>query len=302
LWGEVDLVRTDVFVPALAGLLPAEPVAVKKSWNADRVAIQELTDLDKIDDAVFVCNFEQVFDWNKRPTAVVRFKDAKVKGVGEDGSARHELDGVIYVDLQAKFINYVHVRATHFMLDKDGKEHGKISGTLTITRGGPQTNDLSNIALQGLKLEPNADNTKLLFEHPQVGARFEYPRNWRVGVINDKQIAVDERFGSGMLISIGPSTATPAADKFFKDTLGWLSKQEAKVLKTEDPRVIQGDLRGFSFDVELGKNKERVLLQYYATRQGNQGATIAGRITPKDQQAIRGEAERIVRSLQLTGK
>ena len=44
-WGEIDLVRTDVFAPALTGLLPDKAVQVDDRWKASALAIQELTDL-----------------------------------------------------------------------------------------------------------------------------------------------------------------------------------------------------------------------------------------------------------------
>ena len=59
-WGEIDLVRTDVFTPALAGLLPTGPVAVGARWKAADSAVRELTDLARIDDGGLDCRLEQV--------------------------------------------------------------------------------------------------------------------------------------------------------------------------------------------------------------------------------------------------
>src|SRR5437016_2731584 len=47
--GEIELVRTDVFTPALAGLLPKAPVRAGDAWTADVEAVKELTDLETID-------------------------------------------------------------------------------------------------------------------------------------------------------------------------------------------------------------------------------------------------------------
>jgi hypothetical protein len=44
-WGEVDLVRTDVFPAALTGLLPDGAVRPGDGWKAATAAVQELTDL-----------------------------------------------------------------------------------------------------------------------------------------------------------------------------------------------------------------------------------------------------------------
>ena len=59
MWGEIDLIRTDVFTPALAGLLPGHPVHVGDRWSATQSAIQELTDLERIEEGSLECRLEQ---------------------------------------------------------------------------------------------------------------------------------------------------------------------------------------------------------------------------------------------------
>ena len=54
-WGEIDQVRTDVFTPALVGLFPANAVRVGERWTAANTAIQELTDLERIEESKIEC-------------------------------------------------------------------------------------------------------------------------------------------------------------------------------------------------------------------------------------------------------
>src|SRR5262245_20616963 len=49
MWGELELVRTDLIVPALAGLLPDRAVRPGDTWTASRGAAVELTDLEEIE-------------------------------------------------------------------------------------------------------------------------------------------------------------------------------------------------------------------------------------------------------------
>ena len=50
-WGEIDVVRTDVFNPArIPGLLPAGPVKKGQTWKASAAAVAELTDMEKVED------------------------------------------------------------------------------------------------------------------------------------------------------------------------------------------------------------------------------------------------------------
>jgi hypothetical protein len=297
LWSEIELVRTYVFVPALQGLFPTESVRAGDRWQADRIAVQELTDVEKIDQADFTCTLDKVTTLLGRRTAHVSFT-GKVRGIGEDGPALHELRGIYYFDLDANFLSYLYVKGTHHLLDKAGNATGKIDGTFVITRAPtPQTREVDDAALRGMKLEPNADNTLLLFEHPQVGARFVYPRNWRVAGFNDKQIGIDESKGSGLLLTLSPAANTPNGILFLQETQHFLVKQQAKIFRTEQPRVVANGLETFTIDAETAK--QRVSLQYYTTRQGAQGATIAARLLPRDLPQVQREVEQIARSLQL---
>jgi hypothetical protein len=296
-WGEIDLVRTDVFVPALRGLLPPQPVRPGDRWNADLIAIQELTDLEKIDKAQFVCTFEKVTTLLGKRNAHVNF-EGTVQGVGEDGNALHEMRGSFYVDLDDQFLCYLYVKGTHHLLGKDGKGLGKIEGSFVMTRSrAPLTGELSDAAIRGLELEPNADNTLLLFDQPQLGVRLLYPRNWRVAGANGQQIGIDEKHGSGMLITLATAATTPTGAQFRQETFNWLTKNQAKILREEKVRTLQPGLETFSFEGEV--ERQKVVLQYYVLRQGSQGATIAVRTTPEAVNAVRPDIDRIMRSLQL---
>lgn len=296
-WGEIELVRTDVFTPALSGLFPTKAVRPGDRWNADAIAIQELTDLEKIERADFVCTFEKVTTLLGRRNAHVQF-EGKVHGIGEDGKALHELRGSYYVDLDADFLTYLYVKGTHHMLDKAGKPTGKIEGAFVMTRTPtPQAKELGDETLRGLTLEPNAENTRLLFEHPQVGVRFLYPRNWRIAGFNDKQIGIDENRGSGLLLTLAPAAGTPTGAQFYQETIQFLKKQQTKISREEKPRAIAGGWETFGFDAEIGK--ERVFLQYYTTRQGSHGATLTARLLQADLATVQRDVEQIARSLQL---
>jgi hypothetical protein len=299
-WGEIELVRTDVFAPALRGLFPSGPVSPGDSWRADDIAMRELTDLEKIEKADLTCRFEKVTTLLGRRNAHVQF-EGKVQGLGEDGHALHELRGSYYIDLDADFMSYLYVKGTHHLLDKTGKATGKIDGSFMMTRSpGAQSKEISDDALRGMTLEPNAENSLLLFEHPQTGARFLYPRNWHVAGVNDKQIGVDEKRGCGVLITLTPAASTPNGTQFFNETVSFLQKERAKLTRAEKPRVVQSGLETFSFEGELANQK--VVLQYYTTRQGDHGATLTARILPAHAAEVQGDVERIARSLQWRTK
>src|SRR5262249_15401890 len=116
-WSEIDLVRTDVFTPALAGLLAKDAVKPGDRWQADVVAVKELTDLERIEEGGLTCTFDAMTTVVGRQQARISFQGS-VRGLGEDGSARHQLEGQLYFDLVSNHLSYIHVKGTHYLLNK----------------------------------------------------------------------------------------------------------------------------------------------------------------------------------------
>jgi hypothetical protein len=298
-WNEMDLIRTDVFTPALTGLLPSQSVRLKDRWAAAGYAVQELTDLEKIEEGTITCQLEQVVQQNGRRQARVSFTGT-ARGVGEDGPTRHTLDGFFLFDLQSNHMSYLTAHGVQQLLDKDGKTAGKVDGTFTLTRRPETCKELSDESLRPLKLEPNEENTQLLYDNPEMSVRFLHPRRWRVAGVHGRQIALDENGGSGILLTLEPLNRTPTAEEFLKESKSWLEQQKAKVLRVEPVRQLQSapkTIEQFSLDTEI--EKQRVLMRYLVLRQPRGGATIAARVLPAQQQIILQDIEKIARSLQI---
>src|SRR5262245_51970857 len=115
-WGEIDLVRTDVFTPALAGLLPKDAVKPGDKWQADPLALKELTDLERIDEGGLTCALEAITTLVGRQQARIGFQ-GNIRGIGEDGAGRHQLEGHLFFDLTSNHISYVFVKGTHYLID-----------------------------------------------------------------------------------------------------------------------------------------------------------------------------------------
>jgi hypothetical protein len=301
LWGEIDLVRTDVFTPALVGLLPQGPVTLKSRWTASTAAIQELTDMVSIDEGSVRCTFTERASLGDRPHVRISFTGT-VRGTNEDGPNRQHLEGYLFFDLESRHISYLYLKGTQSLLDADGKVQGKIVGRFTLTRQvsqGPR--DLSDQALRGVVLEPTADNTLLLYDNADLGIQFLYPRRWHVAGVRGRQVALDEVKGNGLLLTLEPARQVPSAAQFLAESRTWLGQQKARLLRVEQPRRLQGSpavVDHFALDAEV--MGQRVLMDYYVLRQARGGATLAARLLPADQAALRKEVERIARSLRIT--
>ncbi len=301
-WGEIDQVRTDVFTPALVGLLPDRPVHSGDRWTAGNAALEELTDLERIEEGKVECRLEEITALQGRRYARVRFAGS-VRGNNEDGPNRQELDGYLFFDLESNHVSYLSLHGVTSPLDAAGKPLGRVTGQFVLTRQAHRrAPDLGDEALKTWTLEPNADNTQLLYDNPELGVRFLYPRRWHVAGVRGTQVAVDEAQGSGLLLTLEPPARVPTAAQFLAESRGYLEQQKAKVLAARAPRRLTGaphELEQFSLEIEaMG---QRAVMDYYAIRQPGGGATLAARLLPADLTELRKEVERIARSIQIKG-
>jgi hypothetical protein len=300
-WGEIDLVRTDVFTPALTGLLPAGAVKAGDGWPAAREAVQELTDLERIEEGGLGCKYVGVTMVGNRRHARVEFTGG-VRGLGEDGPSRHTLEGYLFFDLESRHISYVSLSGVQQLLDKDGKVVGKVEGSFVLTRQ-PHTRarELSDEGLRGKALEPNDDNTQLYYDNPDLGVRLLHPRRWHIAGVRGRQIGLDEKKGSGLLLTVEPLKQVPAAAAFLQEARTYLQGQKATVVRQEGPVTVQGAPQTVErFSLETAMGTERVTLVYFVIRQPLGGATLVARLLPADLLALQREVERVARSVVIT--
>lgn len=302
-WGEIELVRTDVFTPALAGLLPTTPVRAADTWQASSEAVLELTDLERIEQGGLTCRLESIQVLNNRRHARVAFSGS-VRGLGEDGPCQHQLEGYFYFDLTSQHLGYLSLKGTQLLLDKSGAAAGKIEGTFVLTRQPlRQCPTLTDEALRGLVLEPNEDNTLLLYDSQELGVRFLYPRRWRVAGANGRQIGLDEKRGSGLLLTLEPLGKVPSSAQFLQEVKNWLGQQKGRVIRIDTPRQLQGAPRWLEhFVVEAEVGRQHVSLQYFVVRQTQGGGTLTARLLPADLASLQRDAARIARSIEITRK
>jgi hypothetical protein len=294
LWGEIELLRTDIVVPALGGLLPGRAVRPGETWKASAAVVMELTDLEKIDSGELVCTLDKVIESGPRKVAQVLFAGT-LTGVNEDGPTRQKLSGKLQVDLAAECITFLKVDGEHDLLDADKKVAGRITGTFELTRK-PLTNHpaLADAATKGLDLNPSAENTKLLYHTPEGGVRFVHPRNWRVVRTTGRQITLDETEGAGLLITLDTAEGVPTAARYLREALKELQERGAKVLDRTAPERLADDIDRFTVDAQFGTDK--VAMVYFVIRQEKGAATLAARVPDRFRDVRLKELDGLVRS------
>jgi hypothetical protein len=302
--GELDIVRTDVFAPALVpGLLPPGAVKPGATWKASADAVSELTNVEKVEEGGVTVEFVGIAKPGGKQLARLKVSGT-VRGVNEDGPCRHKLDGTAYFDLDANLLTYLSVKATKEMLDGKGQTVGVIEGQFVMTRTAvaKMPADLSDASLRDLDLKPGAENTLLLYDNPDLGVRFLHPRGGRVGAVQGRQMTLDHARGAGILITVEPPAKVPAPEDYLKEVLADLKKQKAEVTGTEKPSRARAEPITLDlFAIEATVEKQNRRLEYAVLRQADGGATIAANLPAADA-ALRPEVVRIVRSLSVTRK
>ena len=296
-WGEIDIVRTDVFLPALAGLLPSGAVKPGDSWKASADAVQELTGLATLDQGQLDCRLEQVTRGQARVGLT-----GTVQGLTEDGTNRQQLKGHFLFDMAANRLVHVELRGIRSLLAADGREVGRVEGRFVLETQVARTPvpELTDEALRGVTLDPSADNTLLLFDNPEVGVRFLYPRRWRVASAGTNQVTVDAPDGSGFLLTVEASARTPSAEQFLNESRGFLEGKKARIVRVEPPQTVQANPPREHFALEVELNGQKFLMDYHVSRQTDGGAIVAARLLPGDQEALRREVEGIARTVVIT--
>jgi hypothetical protein len=225
--------------------------------------------------------------------------------VNEDGPNRQKIDGVAYFNLETRLLTYLSIRGSHELLDgTSGQTMGVIEGQFILTRSplAEHPADLSDASLRGLVLKPDAENTLMLYDDPGLGVRFLYPRGWRVGAVQGKQVTLDHaRLGGGVLITVEAPAKVPTAEDYQREVAGFLEKEKAKVTVAGQPMRVRpdpGQLDRFALEAVFEKDAAR--LEYAVLKQTDGGATVAARLPAAVAADLRPDVERVIRSLSIT--
>jgi hypothetical protein len=299
--GEIDLVRTDVFTPALVGLLPRGEVRIGDTWKAAEAAVRELTDLEKITGGELVCRLDKLDDAGGQPTAKIAFQGA-IAGIGENGPTRHELEGFLHFDRQARRIAYLSLKGNEILHDAMGQPQGKVTGTFVLTRTAePLPREIAD--LRGIDVNPNDTNTQLLFDDEESGLRFLHSRRWKSRV-EGNTVKLDDHRGNGLLITIESLQRLPTALQFQKETRTWIESRKGTVHLASAIGTAQRfptQVESFAFDADLREEKgsRRVLLYHAVVHDTRAGATVSATLTTQDRAVVQREIERIVAGIRF---
>ena len=304
LWGEIDAIRTDVFSPALVpALLPAKAVAVNDTWPLAADGVTELTDLEKVTAGGFTLKFVGVVTVNGHKQARLSLSGS-ARGVDDNGPCKHTLDGTAYFDLDGNRLSYLSLKGTHDLLDGSGQTVGTIEGRFTLNRTATAgVTELSDAALKDLELKPTPENSALLYDNAQLGVRFLYPRRWRVGAVQGRQVTLDGPNGAGILITVEAAKSLPQAADFLRESTAFLQKSAKDVTVVQKAERVADKPALERFALTATMKDEKVRMDYAVlTNADGTGATFAGRLPDADADALGKDVEKILKSLSAEKK
>jgi len=286
--GELEQVRTDIFVPRLSGMLPTQVVERGQSWKAATPAVLELTDLQSLQSGSLECTLSEVAG----DVAVVKFA-GQVQGATPNGSNQQTLQGNYRFDLKAQRLVSLQFEVTSLLRDKQNKEVGDITARFQLTR---KLTGVAELSTSGLTLDANEENTLLLVQEPRLGLELLHSRRWVPSPVNDQSWRVDGPSGSGLTLQFEPAANIPAAEAIRRQIEATLSKTVQQLRPLPDPAGWEGTQRLSWTGTQNGKD---FVYEYFLWKQGSKGAIVAGRYHAPDAAPAQKDAERLVKSLRL---
>lgn len=302
--GEIDVVRVDLFAPALVrGLLPADPVAPGAQWPASEAAVRELTDYESVAASDLQVTFSAVVTLNGKRLAKLAFAGT-VAGATEDGPSRQAIRGTAYFDLGDNVLTYLKMTGTNQLLGPNGVVAGEVTGTFTLTREkAASPAGLTPESLSGVGLEPTATNSLLLYDDSSLGLKFLYPRGWRIGLTSGRQLALDESGGqSGLLVTVSPPGQVPTLAGYHAEVKAFAAREKWVVAAEVPPAAdaVKPALGVFGFDATKPGGAP-LRLDYLLVTTPEFGAKVAVRIAPgPGAERLRAEALGVARSMELS--
>ena len=296
--GEIDLIRTDVFTPALSGMLPKDAVAPGDSWKGTEAATRELTDLVQITGGELTCRFVKA----DAVQAKIAFEGI-ISGVGENGPTKHELDGFCYFDLKANALSYVSLKGTEHLLDEKGEAKGRVTGTFVLTRE-MKTAPAGIADTTNLTLDPDEDNTRLLFEDEELGLRFAHSRKWKPRV-DGSQVRLDDLRGNGVVITLDPVARVPTLQQFQNEVRTGIERRKGTVTFVSPMNAVQRQptaVESLSIEADIPgeKGSQRGILLVAVIRDEAFGATLAATLVTNDRATLAREMERLAASVRAS--
>ncbi len=208
----VDLLELPGDPLSLIGLLPATPVNVGDSWQADAWAAQMLATIEAAESSEMTCTFLEL----SGTTATIEI-NGLVKGQRLGATSEVNITGRLTFDTATSCVNSGNLN--YRITAAEGVVNPGMTANvqMTMTREPVASNGrLDDALLARIPLDPPEGADALVFDAPPWGVRFHHDRNWFIfqAILDtDPKVVILRLIENGALISqcnISPIPGVPA--------------------------------------------------------------------------------------------
>ena len=295
---EIHTLSHQVFVPALNGLLPTEPLKVGLKWNANKGAVAQLAGLVPMESGNLSCTVNRLDFPHGDLTLVQIGFEGVLKGMSEEGRVSDDVTGSMYLDRSNGRIHSLTVEGVRTLFDE--KETTKVVGslemkyTLAIRERAADANLGDAIAAEAAK-DPTLVQTAVLYAYPPCAVEIVHPRAW---ILHDATKPPRLEFmygkeGHQLTMNFHEDDKTPNVNEYFKEVEGSLNREKFTDVKwtIEPEQSIDGQRGNANFRCigrfeATAKKDGDWRMRYYVWQKGRRGVSVG--VFTHSQAASRG--------------
>jgi CxxC motif-containing protein len=294
-----DLAMLDehVHLLDLVKFIPSAELKVGDVWDADPIALAELTGVDQIESGSVRCKVEGILKIKDRPFLQISGV-GNIVGTNGPIKSRNNLRLGLYVDPENGQFSRMRAVGTQETLAPDNRVVGNINVDYQVlVEPLREDADLNDDAVGKLPAEPTEALLALDFESPFHGVRLQQSRKWILQRVDGSRLyfaGPDISF----VVTAEPKGETPTPKDFQTEVMKFIADQKLEVKESiplED--LKEGDANLAHFQMK-GKVRSRPsILDYWVIVRGDRGATVAVNAAESVPKELVDEVAQIVKSI-----
>lgn len=294
-----DLAMLDehVHLLDLVKFIPSAELKVGDVWDADPIALAELTGVDRIESGSVRCKVEGTMKIKDRPFLQISGVGSIV-GTNGPIKSRNNLRIGLYVDPENGQFSRMRAVGTQETLSPDNRVVGNINVDYQVLVEPLQEDtDLNDDAVAKLPAEPTEALLALDFESPFHGIRLQQSRKWILQRVDGSRLyfaGPDISF----VVTAEPKGETPTPKDFQTEVSKFIADQKLEVKESiplDEQKEGEASLAHFQMK---GKVRNRPsILDYWVVVRGDRGATVAVNAAESVPKELIDEVGQIVKSI-----
>lgn len=294
-----DLAMLDehVHLLDLVKFIPSAELKVGDVWDADPIALAELTGVDQIESGSVRCKVEGTMKIKDRPFLQISGVGSIV-GTNGPIKSRNNLRIGLYVDPENGRFSRMRAVGTQETLAPDNRVVGNINVDYQVlVEPLEEDADLNDDAVAKLPTGPTEELLALDFESPFHGVRLQQSRKWILQRVDGSRLyfaGPDISF----VVTAEPKGQIPTPKDFQMEVSKFIADQKLEVKESiplEEKK--EGDASLAHFQMKGNIRNRPSILDYWVVSRGDRGATIAMNAAESVPKELIDEVSQIVKNI-----